>query len=57
MADLVSTPLHGLVIPIGLLLVGTALTKIEWIWYSVGLSIVLGAFKIYRGRKSMVSTL
>ncbi|KAF3911712.1 Flavohemoprotein [Arthrobotrys entomopaga] len=46
---LVSTPLHGLYIPMGLLVVGTAIIKIEWVGYSIALAVALAGFKIFRG--------
>ncbi|KAF3938270.1 Flavohemoprotein [Dactylella cylindrospora] len=46
---LISTPLHGLYIPMGLLIVGTAIVKIEWLGFSIALAIFLAAFKIFRG--------
>ncbi|EPS40285.1 hypothetical protein H072_5897 [Dactylellina haptotyla CBS 200.50] len=46
---LISTPLHGLYIPMGLLVVGTAIVKIEWVGYAVVLAVTLAAFKIFRG--------
>lgn len=48
---LLSTPLHGLYIPAGLIVVGTAIMKIEWTLYSIGFAAVLMAFKVFRGRE------
>lgn len=52
--SLLSTPLHGLYIPAGLIVAGTAIVKIEWTHYAVGLAAVLMAFKVYRGKSSRV---
>ncbi|KAK6519612.1 NADH-cytochrome b5 reductase [Arthrobotrys megalospora] len=46
---LISTPLHGLYIPMGLLVVGTAIVKFEWVGYAVALALTLAVFKVYRG--------
>ena len=47
--SLLSTPLHGLYIPAGLIVVGTAIVKTEWTHYAAALAAVLMAFKVYRG--------
>lgn len=44
-----STPLHGLYIPAGLLILGTAIMDWNYIPHAIGLAIVLGAFKVFRG--------
>lgn len=49
--SLLSTPLHGLYIPAGLLVFGTAIVQREYVPYSIALAAILVAFKIYRGRK------
>ncbi|KAF3906337.1 Flavohemoprotein [Dactylellina cionopaga] len=46
---MISTPLHGLYIPMGLLIVGTAIVKVEWVGYAITLAFSLAAFKVYRG--------
>ncbi|KAK6341170.1 NADH-cytochrome b5 reductase [Orbilia brochopaga] len=46
---LISTPLHGIYIPMGLLVVGTAIVKVEWVGYAVALAVSLAALKVYRG--------
>ena len=51
---LLSTPLHGLYIPAGLIVVGTAIIKTEWTHYAAGLAVVLMAFKVYRGTSRKV---
>lgn len=43
----------GIYIPAGLLVLGTAITKRDWLPYAVVLAIVLGAFKFLRTRKSI----
>ena len=48
---LISTPLHGIYIPVALIVAGTTIIKLEWVWYSVALSVALAAFKIFRGRE------
>lgn len=45
-----STPLHGLYIPAGLILVGTAIVDKSLLPYALVLALGLGAFKVYRGR-------
>lgn len=52
--SLLSTPLHGLYIPAGLIVVGTAIVKSEWTHYAVGLAAALMAFKVYRGTSTRV---
>ena len=47
---LISTALHGIYIPAALLVFGTAIVKMEWIWYSVALAIGLAVLKVIRGR-------
>ena len=52
--SLLSTPLHGLYIPAGLIVVGTAIVKTEWTHYAAALAAVLMAFKVYRGASRTV---
>ncbi|KAF8466677.1 hypothetical protein BDZ91DRAFT_848794 [Kalaharituber pfeilii] len=52
--SLLSTPLHGLYIPAGLLVFGTVIVKREWTMYAVGLAAVLMAYKVYRGQSRKV---
>lgn len=52
--SLLSTPLHGLYIPAGLIVVGTAIVKIEWTHYAAALAVVLMIFKVYRGTSRTV---
>ena len=52
--SLLSTPLHGLYIPAGLIVVGTAIVKTEWTHYAAGVAVLLMAFKVYRGTSSRV---
>lgn len=51
---LLSTPLHGLYIPAGLLVFGAAIVKPEWLLHAVGLAVALMAFKVYRGQSRKV---
>lgn len=44
-----STPLHGLYIPAGLLVLGTAIIDYNYIPHAVGIAAVLCAFKVFRG--------
>ncbi|KAK9459357.1 uncharacterized protein V1516DRAFT_679674 [Lipomyces oligophaga] len=48
--DLLKTPLHGLYIPMALIVVGTAIVKLEWVPYSIILALSLGALKVWRGQ-------
>ena len=43
---------NGIYIPCGLLLVGCAIIKAEWLSYAAGLVILLGAWKFYDMRNS-----
>lgn len=43
--------IHGIYIPSGLLLVGIAIVKKEWLPYAVAVAIVLGSWKIYSNRQ------
>ncbi|KAK9479049.1 hypothetical protein V1514DRAFT_329047 [Lipomyces japonicus] len=52
--NILSTPLHGIYIPFGLIVVGTLIVKREWIVYSVIFALTLSAFKIYRGQPSKI---
>lgn len=44
--------IHGIYIPSGLLLVGIAIVKKEWLPYAVVVAIVLGSWKIHSNRQS-----
>ena len=46
--------LHGIYIPAGLLLLGCAIIKMDWLPYAVGLAIVLGFYKVYANSVSIV---
>jgi len=52
--NLLSTPLHGLYIPAGLMVVGTAIVKTEWTHYAAGVAALLMAYKVYRGTSRRV---
>lgn len=49
--SLLSTPLHGLYIPIGLLIVGVAIIDYNYVPHAVAAAAVLGGFKVFRGRE------
>lgn len=44
--------IDGIYIPVGLLVVGTAIVKREWTVYALLLGIVLGSVKFYNNRTS-----
>lgn len=44
--------IHGVYIPSALLIVGTAIVKMEWVIYAVALAALLGAWKVYNNRMS-----
>ena len=44
--------INGIYIPSGLLLVGIAIVKANWIPYAVAVALLLGSWKIYRNRIS-----
>ncbi|KAI9799942.1 MAG: NADH-cytochrome b5 reductase [Sarcosagium campestre] len=46
--------IHGIYIPVGLLLVGTAIVKIEWLPYAAIVGVILGAWKVYNNRTRKV---
>lgn len=48
--SLLSTPLHGLYIPVGLLVVGVGVIDYNYIPHAVAVAVILGAFKVFRGR-------
>lgn len=48
--------IHGVYIPAGLIIVGTFIVRREWLPYAVVLAAVLGAWKIYNNRNSLVKT-
>ncbi|KAK9369031.1 hypothetical protein V1509DRAFT_501909 [Lipomyces kononenkoae] len=52
--ELLKTPLHGIYIPVCLIIVGTAIVKREWTLYSVVAAAVLAALKVWRGRSRKV---
>ncbi|KAK9484253.1 hypothetical protein V1527DRAFT_520631 [Lipomyces starkeyi] len=52
--ELLKTPLHGIYIPAGLIIIGTAIVKREWIVYSVILAFSLSALKVLRGKARKV---
>ncbi|KAF8430209.1 hypothetical protein EV426DRAFT_9653 [Tirmania nivea] len=52
--SLLSTPLHGLYIPAGLIVFGTAIIKTEWTHYAAGVAALLMVFKVYRGTSRRV---
>lgn len=54
--SLLSTPLHGIYIPAGLLIVGTLIMDYTKWPYAVLLAIILGAFKVYRGNPSTIGS-
>lgn len=54
MSDLLGTPLHGIVIPSALILVGAVITVPAYTHYAVLLAVMLSAFKIWRGRTRRV---
>lgn len=43
--------INGVYIPSGLLLIGCAIVKIEWIPYAVVLALALGSWKVYSNRE------
>jgi len=43
---------HGVYIPSALLIVGTAIVKMEWVIYAVAMAALLGAWKVYNNRTS-----
>ncbi|KAI5787035.1 hypothetical protein DFH27DRAFT_226772 [Peziza echinospora] len=51
---LLSTPLHGLYIPAGLLVFGVVITKPEFTLHAIGAAAALMAFKVYRGQSRKV---
>lgn len=46
--------INGIYIPSGLLLVGIAIVKKEWLPYAVVVAIILGSWKIYSNRQSNI---
>ncbi|KAK9390362.1 hypothetical protein V1515DRAFT_590110 [Lipomyces mesembrius] len=52
--ELLKTPLHGIYIPAGLIIIGTAIVKREWILYSVIFAFSLSALKVLRGKARKV---
>jgi cytochrome-b5 reductase len=55
-ANLLSTPLHGLYIPAGLLVLGAAIIDRNYIPHAIGLAIILGALKVLRASMWLLST-
>lgn len=43
---------NGIYIPSGLLLLGIAIVKVEWLPYAAAVAVLLGSWKIYRNRKA-----
>ncbi|KAL7273904.1 NADH-cytochrome b5 reductase [Rhizina undulata] len=52
--SLLSTPLHGLYIPAGLLVFGAALVDTYYVPYAIALALVLGGFKVFKGQPQKV---
>lgn len=48
--------IDGIYIPAGLLIVGVAISKREWLPYAVALTVVLAAIKFLRTRELTAST-
>jgi cytochrome-b5 reductase len=44
--------INGVYIPAGLLIVGTAIVKQEWLPFAVALAAVLGAYKVFSNGQS-----
>lgn len=42
---------NGVYIPSGLLIIGTAIVKIEWLPYAVALAAVLSGFKLFNATR------
>ncbi|KAH0609935.1 uncharacterized protein H6S33_012481 [Morchella sextelata] len=51
---LLSTPLHGLYIPIGLLVVGVAIIDYNYVPHAVAAAAVLGGLKVFRGQSRTI---
>lgn len=49
--EMLSTALHGLYIPAFLVIAGVAIIDWHYLPYAVGLVLVFGGHKIWRGRK------
>lgn len=49
--------INGVYIPSALLLVGTAIVKIEWLPFAAVLALALGGWKVYTNRGNLRSTL
>ncbi|KAI5781161.1 hypothetical protein EDC01DRAFT_245128 [Geopyxis carbonaria] len=47
--NILSTPLHGLYIPAGLIVLGTAIIDRNYLPHAIGVALLLGAFKVFRG--------
>lgn len=52
---MLSPSLTGVYIPAAMLVIGTAIVKMEYIWYSVSLAVVLAGFRMFRGRRLQYS--
>ncbi|KAA8897798.1 hypothetical protein FN846DRAFT_963029 [Sphaerosporella brunnea] len=52
--SILSTPLHGLYIPAGLLVLGAAIIDTNYVPYAIGAALVLGGLKVYRGTATKV---
>jgi cytochrome-b5 reductase len=47
--NILSTPLHGIYIPAGLLVLGAAIIDRNYVPYAIGLALLLSGFKVMRG--------
>jgi cytochrome-b5 reductase len=47
--SILSTPLHGLYIPAGLIVVGAAIIDKSYVPYAIGIAFLLGGLKVIRG--------
>lgn len=52
--NILSTPLHGIYIPAGLLVLGAAIIDWNYVPYAIGLAILLSGFKVMRGTPTKV---
>ncbi|KAI9852263.1 MAG: NADH-cytochrome b5 reductase [Thelocarpon superellum] len=46
--------INGIYVPSALLVTGTAICKMEWVWYSVALAVVFSAWKLYNNMTKKV---
>jgi cytochrome-b5 reductase len=49
--SILSTPLHGLYIPAGLIVFGAAIIDRNYVPYAIGVALLLGGLKVLRGSK------